>query len=112
MASDAGRPRPVVVPRGGAPWWGRGGAVHTAGMSQALLGGAAGPSRDAARAAKSRLASSLSGDRRVNGVGVVRRERAYAVRVNVVAGDDRPDLPAEVDGVPVDVAVVGRITAS
>ena len=87
-------------------------AVHTAQMSQPSLGGAPGASRDAARAAKSRLASSLSGDRRVNGVGVVRRAQAYAVLVNVVADDDRPDLPAEVDGVPVHVDVVGPITAS
>jgi len=81
-------------------------------MSQPSPGGAPDVSRDAARAAKSRLASHLAGDQRVNGVGVVRRAQAYVVRVNVVADDDRPDLPAEVDGVPVQVDVVGPITAS
>ncbi|WP_299034828.1 hypothetical protein [uncultured Pseudokineococcus sp.] len=81
-------------------------------MSQTPPDGGPGASRDAARAAKTRLASSLAGDRRVNGVGVVRRAQAYAVRVNVVADDDRPELPAEVDGVPVQVDVVGAITAT
>jgi len=87
-------------------------AVHTAEMSQSSLGAAPGVSRDAASAAKSALASSLAGDRRVNGVGVVRRAQTYAVRVNLVADDDRPDLPTEVDGVPVHVDVVGPITTS
>lgn len=68
-------------------------------------------SREAASAAKARLAGTLAGDGRVNGVGVVRWRSAYAVRVSVVAEDDRPDLPAEVDGVPVRVHAVGRITA-
>ncbi|GAA2026497.1 hypothetical protein WDZ16_10690 [Pseudokineococcus marinus] len=86
-------------------------------MSQPSGDGLPGASRDAARAAKSRLASSLAGDRRVNGVGVVRwavgtSAAAYGVRVGVVAEDDAPEVPAEVDGVPVRVDVVGRITAS
>lgn len=72
----------------------------------------AGPTRDAARAAKSTLASQLSGDPRVNGVGIVRWRHAYAVRVNILAGDDCPDLPDEVDGVPVRVNAVGVVTAS
>ncbi|MEJ5945089.1 hypothetical protein WDZ17_07235 [Pseudokineococcus basanitobsidens] len=68
-------------------------------------------SREAASAAKSRLAGVLAGDGRVNGVGVVRWRSAYAVRVSVVTEEDRPDLPAEVDGVPVRVEAVGEITA-
>lgn len=77
----------------------------------ASLHGGTGASRDAARAAKSVLASRLSGDTRVNGIGITRQEASYAVKVNVLAEDDAPEVPAEVDGVPVQVVVVGRVTA-
>ncbi|MEJ5915484.1 hypothetical protein [Pseudokineococcus sp. 1T1Z-3] len=73
---------------------------------------AQGPSREAARAAKDRLAPSLADDPRVNGVGVVRWRSAYAVRVSVVTQEDLPEVPAEVDGVPVRVAAVGRVVAT
>ena len=68
--------------------------------------------RSAARAAKARVSSLLAGDARVNGVGITRAADRYAVRVNVVSGADVPDLPETVDGVPVRVAVVGRIRAA
>lgn len=71
-----------------------------------------GPSRDAARAAKSSLAARLAGDARVNGVGVVRWHSSYAVRVNVVTQADAPELPEQVDGVPVRVVEIGHVTAS
>ena len=65
----------------------------------------------AARAAKAHVRHLLAGDSRVNGVGITRAEDSYAVKVNVVSSQDVPDLPDAVDGVPVKVAVVGRISA-
>jgi hypothetical protein len=55
--------------------------------------------------------SLLAGDHRVNGIGITRSADHYAVKVNVVSDTDVPDLPEAVDGVPVRVAVVGRISA-
>ena len=65
----------------------------------------------AARAAKAHLRGLLAGDPRVNGVGITRAEDSYAVKVNVLSADDVPDVPDAVDGVPVQLAVVGRISA-
>jgi hypothetical protein len=66
--------------------------------------------RAAARAAKDHVRDLLGADVRVNGVGVTRWQSSYAVRVNVVDGQDAPELPATVDGVPVHVVEVGRVT--
>lgn len=68
--------------------------------------------RDAARAAKEVLGHRLGDDPRVNGIGITFWHGGYAVRVNVVDGADQPDLPEEVDGVPVRVAVIGRVVAA
>lgn len=70
------------------------------------------PDRDAARAAKRLLGERFADDPRVNGIGITRWRGAYAVRVNVVDEADQPELPEVVDGVPVRIAVIGRITAS
>lgn len=67
--------------------------------------------RLAARAAKDRLRDQLAGDDRVNGIGITRWRHRYAVRVSVVDAGAVPDLPEEVDGIPVRVVVVGRIVA-
>ncbi len=64
---------------------------------------------EAARAASLALTCRLSGDRRVNGVGITGTQSSFAVRVNLVDDTDRPDLPDEIDGVPVEVEVVGPI---
>ena len=66
---------------------------------------------DAARAVKAHVQQLVSGDPRVNGIGLTRSSGDWAVKVNVVDGDDLPELPSAVDGVPVQVAVVGRISA-
>ncbi|MFB9377022.1 hypothetical protein ACFFKU_02555 [Kineococcus gynurae] len=68
-------------------------------------------SREDARAAKAHVARMLAGDARVNGLGITRWQSSYAVKVNVVDADDTPDLPDTVDGVPVRIDVIGRITA-
>ncbi len=52
----------------------------------------------------------LGEDLRVNGVGVTRSHSSYAVRVNVLDQHDAPELPETVDGVPVQVVEVGRIS--
>ncbi|MEV6213032.1 hypothetical protein [Kitasatospora sp. NPDC051914] len=64
---------------------------------------------EAARAARDVLAQVLAGDPRVNGVGIGGTKNAYVVKIQVVSGGDLPDLPAEIDGVPVQVVVVGRV---
>lgn len=66
----------------------------------------------AARAAKDVLRAQYRDDARVNGIGIAGRHNRYTVRVNVVDEDTADDLPDEVDGVPVEKVVVGRITAS
>ncbi|MEW1914190.1 hypothetical protein AB0442_38215 [Kitasatospora sp. NPDC085895] len=64
---------------------------------------------EAARAAKRALAQMLADDPRVNGVGIGGTKSAYVVKVQLVSDDDRPDLPQEIDGVPVQTVAVGRI---
>jgi hypothetical protein len=65
----------------------------------------------AARAAKERLRSELAQRPHIRGVGVGLGPDGYCVRVNVAADADRVGLPRSVDGVPVDVRVVGRVSA-
>jgi hypothetical protein len=62
-----------------------------------------------ARAVKARLRTELAGHHGVRGVGLVRVRHGYAVRVSLESTDD-DDLPPDVDGVPIRVAVVGAIT--
>ncbi|NIZ93337.1 hypothetical protein [Kineococcus rubinsiae] len=65
----------------------------------------------AARAAKAHVRQLVAGDSRVNGVGLSRASGRWSVKVNVVDDADHPDLPTAVDGVPVRVTAVGRISA-
>lgn len=65
-----------------------------------------------ARAAKNRLRARYRDDARVNGIGIAGQRDRYTVRVNVIDEETADDLPDEVDGVPVDKVVVGRLTAS
>ena len=64
-----------------------------------------------ARAAKATLAARLAGEPVVVGVGVGRAPDGWAVRVALARPAPELALPSEVDGVPVVVAVVGRIRA-
>jgi hypothetical protein len=66
---------------------------------------------EAARAAKLALTAMLDDDDRVSGIGIGGTDGHYVVKVNLVSGEDQPDLPEEIDGVPVKTAVVGRIFA-
>lgn len=65
---------------------------------------------DDARAAKRTLAQQLAHDRRVNGVGIGGTRAGYVVKVQLVSETDSPDLPSEINGVPVETVVVGHIT--
>ena len=64
-----------------------------------------------ARAAKTRLRSDLAGRDGVCGVGLARSSDGYHVQVDLRRESDREDVPGQVDGVPVDVRVSGRIQA-
>jgi len=66
---------------------------------------------DSARAAKARLRSDLAGRAGVRGVGISRTSDGYGVRVNLQRESDRESVPADIDGVPVDVRVSGSIQA-
>ncbi len=61
-----------------------------------------------ARAAKARLAEQLRGQASVVGIGLQRRADGFGVKVDL--REAGLDVPAEVDGVPVAVDVVGPIT--
>lgn len=58
-----------------------------------------------ARAAKTTLAADLSGDSRVNGVGIQPLLDGYRLEVKVA--EPTPDIPDEVDGVEVHVEIMG-----
>lgn len=71
--------------------------------------------RDAARAAKTQVRRLVQGHSSVNGVGLRRdAEAGWVVKVNLTGEDDglRRTLPPRVDGVRVDVAVVGPVRAT
>jgi hypothetical protein len=61
-----------------------------------------------ARAAKAKALEVFTPKAKVVGVGVTRVDEGYGVKVNLEAPSDH-DLPAEVDGVPVKVEVVGPV---
>jgi hypothetical protein len=64
-----------------------------------------------ARAAKARLRSDLAGRDGIRGVGIARTPDGYHVRVNLQHESDRTGVPAQIQGVPVDVRVSGSIHA-
>jgi hypothetical protein len=64
-----------------------------------------------ARAAKARLRSDLAGRDGICGVGISRGSGGYRLRVNLQRESDRTGVPAQVEGVPVDVRVSGVIRA-
>jgi hypothetical protein len=71
--------------------------------------------RESARAAKTQVRRLVEGHTSVNGVGLRRdADAGWVVKVNLADEDAglRRSLPPRVDGVRVDVAVVGPVTAS
>jgi len=65
------------------------------------------PTLDEARAAKSKALTLLQDSPTVVGVGIARLNGGYCVKVNVSASSRR--MPADIDGVPVKVEVVGTL---
>lgn len=66
---------------------------------------------ETAMAAQRVLMDRLLHDPRVTGVGISGPEHHYVIKVNLIDSKDQPDLPSDVDGVPVTVEVTGRISA-
>lgn len=64
-----------------------------------------------ARAAKRRVAELLADLPELEGVGVTFLDDGFAVKVNLRRMPSSCDIPAEIDGVPVLVEVVGPIRA-
>lgn len=62
-----------------------------------------------AREAKKKLSRQIARRPDVNGVGIARSGPGYAVKVNLANDHRARELPSEVDGVPVNVEVVGSI---
>ncbi|GEK20930.1 hypothetical protein [Cellulomonas xylanilytica] len=79
------------------------------GTAAAVRGHGAAPTVVSARRAQRRLRAQLAGRSGICGVGLARKGDGYALRVNVVDAD--VDVPAEVDGLPVDVRVTGPLVA-
>lgn len=68
-------------------------------------------SLDEARAAKPRVREFLHGVPQLAGVGITRIGEGYAVKVNLSEPyKTQTDLPSEIDGVPIRIEVVGRVT--
>jgi hypothetical protein len=64
-----------------------------------------------ARAAKKRLRTTLQGRSDVRGIGIAKSSDGYQLQVNL-SREPGSDLPGAVDGVDVQVRVVGSIRAS
>jgi hypothetical protein len=62
-----------------------------------------------ARAAKRKAARGLARVPEVNGIGVVRMETGYGLKVNLAQEVETGVIPEAVDGVPLRAVVVGRI---
>jgi hypothetical protein len=66
-------------------------------------------SLDEARAAKASAAAAFGRLAEVAGVGITRVGDGYGVKVNLSRPPDTPGLPTEIDGVPIQVEIVGPI---
>ena len=64
-----------------------------------------------ARAAKKKIAKILDGDPSVTGIGITRIGLSYGVKLNFLERTPSAEkVPHEIDGVPVKVETVGRIS--
>lgn len=62
-----------------------------------------------AQAAQDRLVATLDGHPEVNGVGLVRTDGGYVLKVSVRTAGARKTIPTEIDGVTVRVQAIGRV---
>jgi hypothetical protein len=64
-----------------------------------------------AKSAKGKLAASLPDGLDVNGIGITRHEKGFGLKLNLASPPTQDvTIPRDVDGVPVNVELVGRIT--
>lgn len=71
-----------------------------------------GASLDQARKAKAEVSGRVAENPVIAGIGLARREGGgWGVKVNVVRAAPELEIPADVDGVPITVEVVGRVAA-
>jgi hypothetical protein len=63
-----------------------------------------------AQAAKAKVRELLGKNRDVTGIGIARIGRGYGVKLNLVEGTIADLVPNEIDGVPIRVETVGRIS--
>ena len=66
-------------------------------------------SLDQARAAKASAAAAFGRLAEVAGVGITRVGDGYGVKVNLSRPPDTTGLPTEIDGVPIQVEIIGPI---
>ena len=66
-------------------------------------------SLDQARAAKASAAAAFGRLAEVAGVGITRVGDGYGVKVNLSRPPDTSGLPTEIDGVPIQIEIVGPI---
>jgi hypothetical protein len=52
----------------------------------------------------------LGKDPRVQGIGITKRDGEFALKLNLLELQETDEFPSDVDGVPLDVEVVGRIS--
>lgn len=67
--------------------------------------------RDQAREAKGTVKRLTASASDVVGIGLTKRNGGYVVQVNLSRASAHPELPPEVNGVPVLLEVVGEISA-
>jgi hypothetical protein len=65
---------------------------------------------DRARAAKAKVAKLIGKHPDVTGIGIARVGTGYGVKLNLVEGTLDATVPRKIDGVPVKVETVGRIS--
>jgi hypothetical protein len=65
-----------------------------------------------AELAKQKLRQQLAGVPGIRGIGIAVLENGYGVKVNLLDGAARHLIPADVDGAPVIVDIVGVISAT
>jgi hypothetical protein len=63
-----------------------------------------------ARAAKAKVAKLVGRHPDVTGIGIARIEGGFGVKLNLVRGTLADRVPSEIDGVPVRVETVGRVS--
>lgn len=67
--------------------------------------------RQEARVAKDTAKVKLQRVRGLNGIGLIKTGTGYGLKVNLETDESAGEIPDEVDGVPVEVEIVGTVDA-